>query len=119
LPIANTALTDERVARLAAKVRVSVDEELEAAYPGQVPARVKILANGKTFEREVRLPKGDPGNPLTDAELIDKAVLLAKGTWTEPTTRELASRVLSSASFSSASLRALLRERSALTPLRA
>jgi 2-methylcitrate dehydratase PrpD len=111
LPIAESTLTDERIVRLAAKIRVSVDEELEAAYPAQVPARVKILANGKTVEREIRVPKGDPGNPLTDADLTEKAVRLTKGTWTESTTRALASRLLSPMGFSSASLRAQLMQR--------
>lgn len=111
LPIAESALADERVVRLAAKVHVSVDEDLEAAYPAQVAARVKILANGKTMESEIRVPKGDPGNPLTDAELTEKAVHLAKGAWTESTVRDLASKLLSPATFSSESLRAQLMRR--------
>ena len=108
MPIGKSALTDERVTRLAEKVRVSVDEEFEAAYPTQVPARVKIVANGQTMVREIRVPKGDPGNPLTDSELTGKAVHLMKGTWRESKTREVASALLSSTNFSSASLRALL-----------
>ena len=113
LPIAESALTDERVIRLARKVRVFVDEELERAFPAQVPARVKILASGRSIEREVRVPKGDPADPLTDSELTAKAVRLTNGVWTESKTREIACALLSSSGLSSASLSASLSQRSA------
>jgi 2-methylcitrate dehydratase PrpD len=46
---------------------------LDKLYPAKFPARVTItLDNGASFTETALLPKGDPGAPLSDEELVDK-----------------------------------------------
>jgi 2-methylcitrate dehydratase PrpD len=55
------------------KVSVREDAELAAAYPGKRQARLAItLKDGRVLEHFQRTRKGDPDDPLTDAELLDK-----------------------------------------------
>ena len=54
-------------------VSVSEDPKIAAAYPGKRMARIAVtLKDGRVLERFQRTRKGDPDNPLTDAELFDK-----------------------------------------------
>lgn len=72
------AFTDERlrdplVRKLMAKIELRVDPEADAAYPTQRAARVAIRFRDRepvSFLAPTR--KGDPDNPLSDAELSDK-----------------------------------------------
>ena len=75
------ALEDETVRRLMAKVSVGFSQELDSHYPQGWPARVRIaLDDGREFTQLVQVPKGDPGNPLSWAELEEKFRLLTTGT---------------------------------------
>lgn len=71
-------LADQATRELMARVRVTVDPELDAAFPSQRAARVTFRASdgrAETFVQPTR--KGDPDAPLTDAELDDKFLELA------------------------------------------
>jgi 2-methylcitrate dehydratase PrpD len=58
---------------LMAKVDCSKDPELDKYYPRQWPAWVKIESvEGRTYAAEIMFPKGDPENPLSWDELIEK-----------------------------------------------
>ncbi|OQC68431.1 MAG: 2-methylcitrate dehydratase [Verrucomicrobia bacterium ADurb.Bin006] len=71
-------IRDTRIVRLAQKVSVIPDEHYSAVFPKQTPARVEIRCrNGSDHVREVFLPKGEPGNPLSDDELNNKFMSLA------------------------------------------
>jgi 2-methylcitrate dehydratase PrpD len=71
------ALEDETVHRLMAKISVGLSEELDSHYPQEWPARVRVtLDDGREFAQLVEVPKGDPENPLTQAELEEKFRLL-------------------------------------------
>jgi 2-methylcitrate dehydratase PrpD len=49
------------------------DPDLERDFPKRWPASVSIATQaGKVFETHVDYPKGDPENPLTWEELIQK-----------------------------------------------
>lgn len=62
------------------KVVLVKDARLETTFPREWPARVIIhLANGQSYEKFVRYPKGDPENPLTWDELAAKFRSLAGG----------------------------------------
>jgi 2-methylcitrate dehydratase PrpD len=75
------ALEDEAVRRLMAKMSVGLSEELDSYYPQEWPARVRVaLADGRQLIQLVKVPKGDPENPLTQAELEEKFRLLIAGT---------------------------------------
>jgi 2-methylcitrate dehydratase PrpD len=70
---------DDQVTRgLAGKVEIVVDPAVEAVYPAQFGARVKLtLADGATSERSVMECHGTPADPCSGAEQLDKFRLLA------------------------------------------
>ena len=65
--------TDPVVRRVLDLTDVVVDPVLDKLYPEKFPAHVVIeLDDGTRLEAEMMYPKGDPSNPLSDAELDDK-----------------------------------------------
>ncbi|TRZ97520.1 MAG: MmgE/PrpD family protein, partial [Rhodocyclaceae bacterium] len=73
------ALTDPQVAAFRGKVSMVLDAEVNAAYPRQWIGKVEVrTAAGRSLSARVDVPKGDPGNSLTRAELEDKALFLAQ-----------------------------------------
>ncbi|HTT04653.1 MAG TPA: MmgE/PrpD family protein [Steroidobacteraceae bacterium] len=73
------ALSDERVARVRAKVRMQLDPQIDALYPHRWVGRVSVRTHdGRSLEARVDEPKGDPGNTLTTDELESKAIRLAR-----------------------------------------
>lgn len=68
------AIDTPSVAALRAKVRVAPDAELSAIYPRRFPARLQAtLRDGSVKTVMVASAKGDPENPMTTAEIHDKA----------------------------------------------
>jgi len=62
------------------KVKVIADPEIEAVFPELQRVRVVIqTTDGREFEKKLDFPKGDPRNPLTDAEIAGKFSALAEG----------------------------------------
>lgn len=76
--IEESQFTKERIAdpdvhKLAEKIDVIEDEELDKAYPEARPVIVEITTKSRrTYTSRVDYPKGDPQNPLTDQELFEK-----------------------------------------------
>ena len=69
----DAALADTALRALLPRFEVEVDEAREAAYPACWSAAVSVtLADGRTFQAAQERPKGDPENPLTEAELEAK-----------------------------------------------
>jgi len=67
------AIKDPLAYELCEKTTWSLDEEFEAAYPAYYPARVTVRTkDGKTYTGEVKYPKGDPENPATKEEVLEK-----------------------------------------------
>lgn len=72
------AFTPERLADaglrgLMARVRLEVHPELDASFPGQRAAQVRIaMRDGTQWEHLQPTRRGDPDAPLSDAELGDK-----------------------------------------------
>jgi 2-methylcitrate dehydratase PrpD len=72
------AFTEERLSdpvlrNLVGRTRLEVDPEFDAAFPGQRAARVTISCEDGTETQHIRnTRKGDPDDPLTDAELAEK-----------------------------------------------
>ena len=70
--------TDESVLRpdvkeLIEKITVRHATDLDGYFPESFPTRLTLITDdGKKFVKEVRYPKGDPENPLTWDELIEK-----------------------------------------------
>ena len=70
-------LADPELAALRARVVVRAAPEFNAAYPQAWPARVRVrLAGGATLEETVAVPRGMPGNPMSDEELREKFLAL-------------------------------------------
>jgi 2-methylcitrate dehydratase PrpD len=66
-------LHDQEVLDLAQKVFWEFDPEAEAMYPKAYPATVIAeLNDGRTFTAHVDYPKGDPENPTTREEALEK-----------------------------------------------
>ncbi|MDA1091540.1 MAG: MmgE/PrpD family protein [Proteobacteria bacterium] len=66
-------LQDRELRDLITKVEVSVDAEIDAGFPLRRAARITInTTGGETLEHYAPTRKGDPDNPLSDAELADK-----------------------------------------------
>jgi len=62
------------------KVKVIADPEIEAVFPELQRVRVVIRAtDGREVEEQLDYPKGDPRNPLADAEIAGKFAALAEG----------------------------------------
>ncbi|RBO55224.1 2-methylcitrate dehydratase, partial [Klebsiella pneumoniae] len=67
------ALSDPRVGEFREKVSMTLDPEVDGAYPARWLGRVEVTtADGRTLHGAIDEPKGDPGNTLSRAELEDK-----------------------------------------------
>ena len=67
------ALAREDIQAVMPKVTVVEDPEIAAAYPGRRMARLRVeLKDGMVLDHFQQTRKGDPDDPLTDAELIEK-----------------------------------------------
>jgi 2-methylcitrate dehydratase PrpD len=90
------ALEDARVAAFRQRVRMVLDAEVDAAYPRRWVGKVDVeTTDGRVLSARVDVPKGDPGNSLSRAELEEKAVRLGRfrGGAGEPQVREAANRI--------------------------
>ncbi len=67
----------QRVAKMAMKISLERNEEIEKAYPNAWGAEVKVkLTNGKEFSVRRKHAKGDPDAPLSTTEFKEKATML-------------------------------------------
>jgi len=75
--------TEDRIRRpdvreLSKRVKVYVDEEVNALYPRKLGAKVRIRTrSGGAYEKLVEVAKGNPENPLGTHEIVDKFMRLA------------------------------------------
>ena len=73
------ALDDPRVSSIRERVRMVLDDEVDAAYPRRWLGRVDVeTTDGRALHGRVDVPKGDPGNAPSRAELEKKAIRLAR-----------------------------------------
>jgi len=73
-------VTSPAMRRLAARVSLSIDPEIEASYPAKLGARVAIeLANGESRTAMALDCRGGPADPLTRVEHREKFSILARG----------------------------------------
>ncbi len=67
------SLTDPAVSAFREKVGMTLDPEVDGAYPRRWLGRVVVTTvDGRTLQGAIDEPKGDPGNSLSRAELEDK-----------------------------------------------
>lgn len=73
-------LQDPRIQRLMGLIKVLEDKELSSKYPRKWPAVAEIhTKGGKLLRGKSDYPKGDPENPLSEREVIEKFFSLTKG----------------------------------------
>lgn len=66
-------LGDQAVRAFQKKVHMYLAKDVDEAYPARWTAHVKVTTtDGRTFEKFMPEPKGDPGNTLSDDELMVK-----------------------------------------------
>jgi 2-methylcitrate dehydratase PrpD len=87
-------LHDATVRGLLPKITCEFDPEIEAEFPANMSGKVTIAARGQHFVRKVVVPKGEPSNFLTEAELRGKFSGLAEAVLGPERTARLASEVL-------------------------
>lgn len=88
-------LEDPTVRALLPKVHCQFDPDMEAEFPTNMAGKVTIKARGRTFAKAVTVPKGEPGNFLTEAELRGKFLGLASAVLGAERAARLADAVLS------------------------
>lgn len=61
------------VAELLEKITIRHNPELDKFFPESFPTRIAIaMEDGKSYTKEVHYPKGDPENPLSGDEVVQK-----------------------------------------------
>ena len=89
-------VNSERVKELMDKISCVKDAELEKEFPKKWPASVTLQTkDGKTYSTRIDFPKGDPENPLTWDELIDKFRNLIAPVFFEARQNEIIERIRS------------------------
>jgi 2-methylcitrate dehydratase len=72
------------------KVEVVADPEIEKVFPALQRVIVNIATtDGRSFSKQLDYPKGDPRNPLSDAEIEEKFRALAEGVLSEKAQKKL------------------------------
>jgi 2-methylcitrate dehydratase PrpD len=72
------ALREKNVRAFHDKVKMTLDPEVDRAYPKRWMGHVSVVTgDGGTLDQRITSPKGDPDNALTRAELEDKALRLS------------------------------------------
>ena len=88
-------LKDDEILRLMAMINLTVDSELSDVYPARWPARIEIITSaGTRLKGKSDYPKGDPENPLTEEELINKFRGLTAGLLSPSETERIIGSVL-------------------------
>jgi 2-methylcitrate dehydratase len=75
-----TKIMDPAIRGQLKKVEVVADPEIEKVFPALQRVIVNITTTeGRSFTKQLDYPKGDPRNPLSDAEIEEKFAALADG----------------------------------------
>lgn len=86
-------LQNRATRELMGKISVSIDPQLDAAFPAQRAARVAIRARGRREEWLQPTRVGDPDAPLSDRQLEEKYLELAAPVLGEAKAQELLQRL--------------------------
>jgi len=82
LPLTVDALGDQQAMAVAAKVKLTFDEELDQRFPAETLARVVIFSSGTRYVSEVTAPRGEATSPLSDEALERKFIAVTGVTLT-------------------------------------
>jgi 2-methylcitrate dehydratase PrpD len=109
-------LRDGTVRGLLPKVHCEFDPEIEAEFPANMSGKLTVEARGQRFVQKVVVPKGEPSNFLTEAELRGKFTGLTTAVLGAERAARLADAVL--AIDSTADVASLMRLAAPLMPAR-
>ena len=65
-------ITSDTVRKIIGTVTVEDDELISTEFPQKQIAEVKLSVGDRIYSRRVEFPKGEPENPLTDSEFLDR-----------------------------------------------
>jgi len=89
------SIADRQLHSLAPTVKMRSSPEFDLKYPREWGCRVRThLENGEMLERTVRFPLGDPENPLSHDDLLDKFYSLAETAMSRDQAKVLANCIL-------------------------
>ena len=89
-------VNSDRVKEVMEKVVCVEDASLDLEFPRKWPASVSISTkDGKSYSTRIDYPKGDPENPLSWEELIDKFKFLVSPVFIEQKANEIVDAVRS------------------------
>jgi len=73
LQLTEKRMRDEKLIRLSERVSVQTDETLNKLYPEKTSTRVEITLTGdRKLTKQIDIPKGDPRDPMTETDIIQK-----------------------------------------------
>ncbi|MDB5314283.1 MAG: uncharacterized protein JWO24_127 [Rhodospirillales bacterium] len=87
-------MNDSDLRALMPKITCEQDPEIEAEFPTNMSGKLTVRARGQVFTRKVVVPKGEPGNFLTESELRQKFTALCDAVLGADRTRQLADAIL-------------------------
>ncbi len=87
-------LHDPRIRALLPRITCEWDAEIQAEFPANMSGKLTIMAAGQTYQRVVVIPKGEPGNFLTQGELRQKFLTLTAAILGNERAAQLANAVL-------------------------
>lgn len=88
------SLWDEEIRELMSRVEVTIDPDINGKYPAKWGAIAEIeLQDGRVICKVTDFPKGDPENPVSKKELLDKFMHLSQQ-WPLEEREELSDKIL-------------------------
>src|ERR1700745_3383749 len=103
-PLRMKKMMDPKIREQLKKVEVVADPEIEKVFPALQRVIVTITTtDGATFSKQLDYPKGDPRNPLSDAEIEEKFSALAEGVLTPGAQKKLKDAIWNLENISSVS----------------
>ena len=92
--VSDAHIRDPAILGLARKVQVSVDDAIDREFPAKTVARMTIRTRRGDYSTTVEYPRGNPENPLSDAELESKFQSLTRDLISEEHGRKLRTAIL-------------------------
>jgi 2-methylcitrate dehydratase PrpD len=87
-------LQDKDIRALMPKILPEEDADVQAEFPTFMSGKLTIKARGQSFVRHIKIPKGEPDNFLTEAELRAKFHGLADAVLGTERAKQLADAVI-------------------------
>ncbi len=88
------AIADPTIRAQLSKVKVVADPEIEAVFPALQRVRVALdTTDGRQLTTQLDFPKGDPRNPLSEADIMGKLEALAEGITSRDDAQRMAAAV--------------------------